>query len=234
MSASETHNLANLRMFREQSFSQLAAVIELAHRHGTPVNVSLSCCFGCPMEGEIDPAVVLGLVSRFAALAVQGVTLCDTTGMAYPSQVASLCRRVLDATPGLEVTGHFHNTRAMGLANVLAAVDAGVTRLDVSLGGIGGCPYAPGASGNVATEDVVHMLACEGHETGVDLDGVIVVSAELERLIGHPLTSQVFRSGPRLKLHSPPAGFDEIRARAMRMAEGGAIAVEAQLDGRIG
>ena len=234
MSTSETHNLANLRMFREQSFSQLAAVIELAHRHGTPVNVSLSCCFGCPMEGEIDPAVVLGLVSRFAALDVQGVTLCDTTGMAHPSQVAGLCSGVLDANPGLEVTGHFHNTRAMGLANVLAAVDAGVTRFDVSLGGIGGCPYAPGASGNVATEDVVHMLECEGHETGVDLDGVILAAAELERLVGHDLTSQVFRSGPRLKLHSPPAGFDEIRARATRMAEGAADAAREQGDTRIG
>ena len=122
----------------------------------------------------------------------------------------------------------------MGLANVIAAVETGIARFDMALGGIGGCPYAPGASGNVATEDVVHMLACEGHETGVDLDGVIVVSAELERLIGHPLTSQVFRSGPRLRLHSPPAGFDEIRARAMRMAEGGAIAAGAQRDGRIG
>jgi hydroxymethylglutaryl-CoA lyase len=122
----------------------------------------------------------------------------------------------------------------MGLANVLAAIDAGVTRFDASLGGIGGCPYAPGASGNVATEDVVHMLACEGHETGVDLNGLILAAAELERLVGHALTSQVVRSGPRLKLHSPPAGFDEIRARATKMAEGGAAAARKQGDTRIG
>jgi hydroxymethylglutaryl-CoA lyase len=147
--------------------------------------------------------------------------------MAYPSQVAALCRRVLQAHPHLDVTGHFHNTRAMGLANVLAAVDAGVTRFDMSLGGIGGCPYAPGASGNVSTEDVVHMLACEGHDTGIDLDGLIAAAAVLEQLLGHPLSSQVARAGPRLKRHVPPADFEEIRARAARLEDGAGRGVTA-------
>jgi hydroxymethylglutaryl-CoA lyase len=214
MSASETHNLSNLKMTREQSFTQLAAVIALAQQQRVPVNVSLSCCFGCPMEGDVDPAVVLGLVDRFAALRVQGVTLCDTTGMAYPTQVQRLCEAVVAAHPSLAVTAHFHNTRAMGLANTIAAIEAGVSRLDTSLGGIGGCPYAPGASGNVATEDVVHMLEWMGYDTGVNLGGVIEAAAILEQLTGHPLPAQVSTAGPRLRRHPPPPDIEETRSRA--------------------
>jgi hydroxymethylglutaryl-CoA lyase len=214
MSASETHNLSNLKMTREQSFTQLAAVIALAQQQGVPVNVSLSCCFGCPMEGEVDRAVVLSLIDRFAALRVQGVTLCDTTGMGYPTQVQGLCEAVVVAHPSLAVTAHFHNTRAMGLANTIAAIEAGVSRLDTSLGGIGGCPYAPGASGNVATEDVVHMLEWMGYDTGVNLGGVIEAAAILEKLTGHPLPAQVSTAGPRLRRHLPPPDFEETRARA--------------------
>lgn len=214
MSASETHNLCNLRMTREQSFAQLASVIGLAKQHHLPVNVSLSCCFGCPMEGDVDPAVVLELVDRFAALQVAGVTVCDTTGMAYPTQVQRLCSAVIARHPELALTAHFHDTRAMGLANTIAAVEAGVERLDMSLGGIGGCPYAPGASGNVATEDVVHMLECMGYRTGMNLPGLIEAAALLAGLVGHPLPAQVSRAGPRLKRHPPPADFAQIRSRA--------------------
>jgi hydroxymethylglutaryl-CoA lyase len=162
----ETHNLANLRMTREQSFRQLADVIALAQRERVPVNVSLSCAFGCPMEGDVAAGDALAWVDRFAALGVQGVSLCDTTGMAYPTQVQALCRAALQRQPRVSFTAHFHNTRAMGLVNTIAAIESGIRSLDMSLGGIGGCPYAPGASGNVATEDVVHMLECMGYETG--------------------------------------------------------------------
>ena len=155
MSCSETHNLSNLRMTREQSFRQLTDVVDLAKGANVPVNVSLSCAFGCPMEGDVDTEIVLDWVTRFARLGVRGVTLCDTTGMAYPTQVHSLCKSAIERNPGLEVTAHFHNTRAMGLVNTVAAIDAGIRSFDMSLGGIGGCPYAPGASGNAATEDVV-------------------------------------------------------------------------------
>ena len=205
MSVSETHNLSNLRMTREQSFAQLADVVALAKQAGVPLNVSLSCVFGCPMEGEVPVPSVLGWIERFAALGVQGVTLCDTTGMAYPTQVQAMCERLVAAWPGLDWTAHFHNTRGMGLANTVAAVEAGIRRLDMSLGGIGGCPYAPGATGNVATEDVVHMLQCMGYETGMDLDGLIAAAAELARLVAHELPSQVSRSGHRLTRHAPPA-----------------------------
>lgn len=215
MSASETHNLANLRMTRAQSLRQLAEVAGLAQGAKVRVNISLSCVFGCPMEGEVPLATVLELVGRFAAMGAAGVTLCDTTGMAYPTQVQRVCASVGKAYPELDVTGHFHNTRGMGLVNTLAAVQAGIARFDMSLGGIGGCPYAPGASGNVATEDVVHMLQWMGYDTGVDLPGLIAAAHELERLLGHALPAQVSRAGDRLTHHAAPPGFNDIRERAL-------------------
>lgn len=220
MSASETHNLANLRMTREQSFAQLAEVIALARQARVPVNVSLSCVFGCPMEGEVPLEGVLGWIERFAERGVAGITLCDTTGMAYPTQVQEVCAGALARFPSLDFTAHFHNTRAMGLVNTVAAVEAGVRRFDMSLGGIGGCPYAPGATGNVATEDVVHMLQCMGCETGMDLDGLIGAAAQLEDLVQHELPAQVSRAGHRLTRHAPPADFDEIVERAKARDQG--------------
>ncbi|WP_341886855.1 hydroxymethylglutaryl-CoA lyase [Variovorax sp. YR752] len=214
MSVSETHNLSNLRMTREQSFAQLTDVIALAKQATVPVNVSLSCVFGCPMEGDVPLATVQGWIDRFAALGVQGITLCDTTGMAHPTQVQAVCEAVRARHPALEWTAHFHNTRGMGLANTIAAVEVGIERLDMSLGGIGGCPYAPGATGNVATEDVVHMLQCMGYDTGMDLDGLIGAAAQLESLVQHALPSQVSRAGHRLTQHAPPADFNEIVERA--------------------
>ncbi len=215
MSASETHNLANLRMTREQSFRQLRDVIALAKSAGVPANVSLSCVFGCPMEGEVPFEGILGWMDRFAEAGAQGVTLCDTTGMAFPIQVQQLCEAAIKRYPTLDFTAHFHNTRAMGLVNTVAAVEAGIRRFDMSLGGIGGCPYAPGASGNVTTEDVVHMLQCMGYDTGLDLDGLIQAAHHLERLVGHELPAQVSRAGGRLTRHAPPADFEAIRERAL-------------------
>lgn len=215
MSASETHNLANLRMTREQSFRQLAETLALATAAGVPSNVSLSCAFGCPMEGEVAAETVMGWIARFADAGARGVTLCDTTGMAYPTQVAALCTEALQRFPALDFTAHFHNTRAMGLANAIAAVEAGIRRFDTSLGGIGGCPYAPGASGNVATEDVVHMLDCMGYDTGMDMPGLIAAAGTLERLVGHALSAQVSRAGVRLRRHAPPGDFAAIRERAL-------------------
>ena len=220
MSASETHNLANLRMTREQSFAQLSEVIALARQAKVPVNVSLSCVFGCPMEGEVPLAGVLEWIDRFDVLGVAGITMCDTTGMAYPTQVQQVCASALERFPSLDFTAHFHNTRAMGLVNTVAAVEAGVRRFDMSLGGIGGCPYAPGATGNVATEDVIHMLQCMGYDTGMDLDGLIGAAAQLEALVQHELPAQVSRAGHRLTRHAPPADFSEIVERAKARGEG--------------
>ena len=216
MSASESHNLSNLRMTREQSFAGLREVAALARTAGVAVNLSLSCSFGCPMEGDVPPQTVLDWCRRFAEdMGAHAVTLCDTTGMAYPAQVFELIRAWRASFPATELTLHFHNTRGLGLANVLAAVDAGADRFDASLGGIGGCPYAPGATGNVCSEEIVHALGLMGYETGVDLARLTAAAAGLPALIGHEIPSQIVKAGPRLALHLPPADFDVIRQRAL-------------------
>lgn len=209
MSVSESHNRANLRMTREQSFAQLRDVVSVVRDTNVAVNVSLSTAMGCPMEGDVSFAEVLHWMQRFADLGVHGMTLCDTTGMAYPSQVGNLCRHAVEAFPELPLTLHFHNTRGMALANALAAIEAGIHRFDSSLGGLGGCPYAPGATGNVCTEELVHMLELEGYETGVNLEAVIDAAAILPDLIGHDVPSQILKAGRRLDLHPMPATTDD-------------------------
>ncbi|WP_395061578.1 hydroxymethylglutaryl-CoA lyase [Paraburkholderia silvatlantica] len=204
MSVSETHNRSNLRMTREQSFAQLRDVTEAVRGTGVSINVSLSTAMGCPMEGDVPVEDVLGWMRRFAELGVQGVTLCDTTGMAHPAQVRALCESAVQAFGTLELTLHFHNTRGMALANTLAALDAGIVRFDASLGGLGGCPYAPGASGNVCTEELVHMLELDGYDTGVNLAAVLDAAALLPGLIGHDVPSQILKAGRRLDLHPVP------------------------------
>jgi hydroxymethylglutaryl-CoA lyase len=215
MSVSATHNLANLRMLQAQSFAALAQVIATAQAARVAVNVSLSCAFGCPMEGEVAPEAVLDWTQRFVDLGVQGITLCDTTGMAYPTQVRSLATAARARWPQVDFTLHFHNTRGMGLANVLAGLAAGVDRFDASLGGLGGCPYAPGASGNVCSEEIVHALACMGYDTGVDLAQLIAAAQRLPALLGHELPGQLVKAGQRLDLHPVPADFEAIRERAL-------------------
>ncbi|MDE2344259.1 MAG: hydroxymethylglutaryl-CoA lyase [Betaproteobacteria bacterium] len=195
MSVSESHNRANLRMSREESHVQLTDVIRLASETGTPVNVSLSTSFGCPFEGAVDPSAVLEWTGRFADLGVRGVSLCDTTGMADPGAVGRLCRDALERFPQLELTLHFHNTRGMGLANALAAVQAGIRQFDASLGGLGGCPYAPGATGNICTEELVHMLQLMGYDTGMNLPLLLEAAARVEALAGRQVPSQLLRAG---------------------------------------
>jgi hydroxymethylglutaryl-CoA lyase len=207
MSMSETHNLANLGLPREKSITALADVIRMAgiHPSRTPVNVSLSTAFGCPMEGPVSQEEVLRWADRFAALGVRGFTVCDTTGMAHPIQVAKMAEAMQQRFPMLQLTVHFHNTRGMGLANVLAAAQAGIVRFDGSLGGLGGCPYAPGASGNICSEDAIHMLECMGYDTGIDLDALIATAQKLPKLVGHATPGQMIRAGRITSLHPAPA-----------------------------
>ena len=215
MSASATHNLANLRMTQGQSFRTLAEVTSLALQTGVAVNVSLSCAFGCPMEGEVPPAAVADWVARFADLGVHGVTLCDTTGMADPGQVLALCGAMQTRFPAMPFTAHFHDTRSLGGANAFAALQTGITRFDASLGGIGGCPYAPGASGNVASEDLVHLLQCLGLDCGMQVEALTAARQTLQDLLGHGLPSAVGRAGPRWQRHPLPADFEQTRDRAL-------------------
>ena len=203
MSVSETHNLANLRMPREKSFAALADVI--GHVDGrTPINVSLSCAFGCPMEGDVAQDEVIRWAERFDGLGVRGLSICDTTGMAHPAQVSRMVEALQQRFNQLQLTLHFHNTRGMGLANVLAAVQAGIERFDGSLGGLGGCPYAPGASGNVSSEDAIHMLDAMGYDTGIDLPRLLALARQMPNIVGHEVPGQVAKAGRITELHAAP------------------------------
>jgi hydroxymethylglutaryl-CoA lyase len=213
ISASETHSLANTRMTRRQSREALRGIVDMV-RDEMAVNVSISTAFGCPMEGIVDPRAVLDIADEFVALGVNGITLCDTTGMAHPSQVHALCDSLTARWPDTELTLHFHDTRGMGLANVLAGLAAGVNHFDASLGGLGGCPFAPGASGNICTEDLVHMLQSMGYNTGVNLDELLACAQHLPDLVGHDVPGQVLKAGHWDRRHPVPADFDETRARA--------------------
>ncbi len=211
ISTSETHNLANLRMPREKSFAGLRDVIAMAAGR-VPVNVSLSACFGCPMEGDVPADEVLRWAGRFADLGVRGLTICDTTGMAHPAQVSRMARLLRDRFSGLQLTLHFHNTRGMGLANVLASVQEGIDRFDGSLGGLGGCPYAPGATGNICSEDAIHMLHAMGFETGIDLPRLLAVARRLPEVVGHDVPGQVAKAGLITDLHPAPSYVAELRS----------------------
>jgi len=203
MSTSETHNRSNLRMGREESFSALREVIEFINGR-IPINVSLSTAFGCPMEGDVPQDVVIDYVSRFDNLGVRGVTICDTTGMAQPVQVTKMIDALHKQFKHLQLTMHFHNTRGMGLANILASVQSGITRFDGSLGGLGGCPYAPGASGNVCSEDAIHMVDAMGYDTGIDVDALLAIAKRLPQIVGHDVPGQVAKAGRIHDLHPEP------------------------------
>jgi hydroxymethylglutaryl-CoA lyase len=205
VSASETHNRANVRRSVAQSFDGFREVFDVLRGSRTRAVGAVATAFGCPFEGVLPDAQIVDCVARYADLGVAGVTFGDTTGMADPSRVEQLVGAVRNRWPDLPLTLHFHNTRGMGLANVLAGLAAGVVRFEGCLGGLGGCPFAPGATGNVCTEDVVHMLQCMGYDTGVDLDLLLAASRRLGEIVGHDLPGQVVKAGKITDLHRPPA-----------------------------
>lgn len=205
LSASQTHNQANMRMSCEQSLASFAEVVQLAKGQAVSLNGTVATTFGCPFEGRIDEGWVFELVQRYLALGMTGITLADTTGMANPRQVARIVRQVLELIPASALTLHFHNTRGLGLSNVLAAYEAGARRFDAALGGLGGCPFAPGASGNICTEDLVNLCMEIGVETGIDLEQLIALSRTLPALLGHDTPGQVAKAGRNCDLHPPPA-----------------------------
>jgi len=195
MSVSETHNQSNLRMTRANSAKALGNVIRIAHDAKVAVNVSLSTSFGCPMSGMTPISELMHWIDHFVNEGVRGISICDTTGMANPQHVKEVCEQAQSKYPAMEWTLHFHNTRGMGLANALAAVEVGINRFDSSLGGLGGCPYAPGATGNVCTEELVHMFDLMGYNTNINLDLLLECSAQLRDLVGRALPSQLLLAG---------------------------------------
>lgn len=204
LSASQTHNRANMRMSCEQSLASFAEAVQLAKGQAVSLNGTVATTFGCPFEGRIDEGWVFELVQRYLALGMTGITLADTTGMANPRQVARIVRQVLELIPASALTLHFHNTRGLGLCNVLAAYEAGARRFDAALGGLGGCPFAPGASGNICTEDLVNLCVETGVETGIDLERLIALSRTLPALLGHDTPGQLAKAGRNCDLHPPP------------------------------
>ena len=204
MSASQSHNLANLRMRCEVSLAAFGEIVSFAADHPVRLNGSIATTFGCPFEGAVDEDRVLRIVDAYRELGIQGITLADTTGMANPRQVERLVKRVLQHVPAGDLTLHFHNTRGLGLCNVLAAYEAGARRFDAALGGLGGCPFAPGASGNICTEDLVNLCAEVGIPTGIDLPHLLQMSRRLPALLGHELPGQVAKAGRNCDLHAAP------------------------------
>lgn len=200
LSASETHNMRNVRRSVEDSFANVAQVASAAATAGVEAQGIVATSFGCPFEGDVDPGAVAALAHRLLDAGCTSVAFGDTTGMATPARITAVLDALGDDVPVDRVTLHLHNTRGTGLANVLCGLDAGVTRFDSSVGGLGGCPYAPGATGNIVTEDLVHMLEDSGVRTGVDLGLLIDAAALAQEIVGRELPSQVLRAGPRDRL----------------------------------
>ena len=195
VSASESHNLANVNMTVAESIVKLRAVMQVAERARVAVGCGISTSFGCPFEGEVELARLAGVVERLVDLGARAIGLADTTGMANPRQVIRTFEHVMAKFPGIEWTLHTHDTRALAIPNILAALECGVTHLDASLGGLGGCPFAPGASGNVCSEDLVHGLHAMGIATGIDLDRLIAASRRVQEIVGRTLPGQIVKAG---------------------------------------
>jgi hydroxymethylglutaryl-CoA lyase len=201
LSASESHNRKNLNRPIDRSLADVAEVTMIAEAARIPVHAAISVCFGCPFEGEVPLARVLRIAEDLAMLGIRHLSLADTTGMATPPLVRERIAAVRAALPGVALALHVHNTRGLGLCNVMAALELGLDRFESSIGGLGGCPFAPGATGNVVTEDLVYLLEECGVATGVDLERLILAALAMERAVGHPLPGQVMKAGPRLRRH---------------------------------
>jgi hydroxymethylglutaryl-CoA lyase len=206
VSASESHNLANVNMTIAESIQKLAAVMRVAERAKVPVGCGISTSFGCPFEGDVPLPHLESVVRRLVDIGARAVGLADTTGMANPRQVGRVFDVLIDRFPGIEWTLHTHDTRAMAIPNILAAMECGVTHFDSSIGGLGGCPFAPGASGNVCSEDLVHCLGAMGVETGIDLDKLIAASRRVQAIVGRPLPGQIVKAGTARRRYPLPDG----------------------------
>ena len=215
VSASESHNLANVNMTIAESIEKLRAVMRVAERARVPVSCGVSTSFGCPFEGPVPLARLEDVVRRLVDAGARAIGLADTTGMANPRQVQRTLEHLMPPLAGLEWTLHTHDTRAMAIPNILAAMACGVTHFDASIGGLGGCPFAPGASGNVCTEDLVHCLHAMGVGTGIDLDRLTATSRRVQEILGRPLPGQIAKAGPWDRRYPVP---DSVAARLGKTA----------------
>jgi len=201
MSASESHNRKNVNRSRDESLAGFVDICRMAESSGTAVHGAIATAFGCPFEGDVPVEAVVDIASRYREMGIRTISLGDTTGMATPPLVQERCRALRAAISDIEIALHFHNTRGVGLVCVYTGLLEGVTRFESSVGGLGGCPFAPKATGNISTEDLVYMLGECGVETGVDLGRLIAAAQRIEHAVGHTLPGQLMKAGPRLDLH---------------------------------
>lgn len=195
VSASVAHNLANLNCTPAESVARFAACVERAKEAGIGISGSISMAFGSPWDKEIPVSTVKEIVEAYMGVGITEISLSDASGMAFPSQVYDMGTEMKKSYPEVSWWMHFHNTRGLGMSNILAAMEAGFDQFDSSFAGVGGCPFVPGAAGNVATEDVVHMLDEMKVDTGIDLDKVMAISRDVVKMVGHETDSYLLRAG---------------------------------------
>jgi len=202
VSASESHCQANLNKPIDRALADFAEFAPIAERFGIPVRGAIAVAFGCPFEGDVPVESLLRIVDAYRARGVRHVTLGDTTGMATPPVVERAVDAIRGRFPDVAIALHFHNTRGIGLANAMVGLSMGIREFESSIGGLGGCPFAPGATGNICTEDLVYLLHECGYHTGIDLDRLAELARRVESLLGRPLPGQVMRAGTRARLVS--------------------------------
>jgi hydroxymethylglutaryl-CoA lyase len=203
-SASNSHNMSNFNRSSIETVQSFKETVSFSRDKGMYVSGAISTSFGCPFEGKIDIETIEKIVDEYIALDIKEISLSDTTGMAHPKQVKEICGHFVNKYPDIIFHAHFHNTRDMGMANVTAAIEAGIRNFDSSFGGLGGCPYAPGASGNLCTEDLVHMLHEMDYETGIDLDKAIEIARKVQEIFEKKLDSYMLKAGKSSDLIKKP------------------------------
>ncbi len=202
LSASESHNKKNVNRTVKESLKGFKEIADIAGKNNIPVQGDIATAFGCPFEGNVSSKKLVDISKEYKLMGFKGVTLGDTTGMATPPVVTNAINAIRDNVPDFEITLHFHNTRGVGLANVMTGLNQGISDYESCFGGMGGCPFAPNATGNICSEDLIYLLHEMGIETGIDLDQLINIAKKVESLVGHKLPGQVMRAGPRLLSYS--------------------------------
>mgnify|MGYP001259737011 CR=1 FL=1 len=202
LSASESHNKKNVNRTVKESLQGFKEIADIAGKNNIPVQGDIATAFGCPFEGNVSSKKLVDISKEYKLMGFKGVTLGDTTGMATPPVVTNAINAIRDNVPDFEITLHFHNTRGVGLANVMTGLNQGISDYESCFGGMGGCPFAPNATGNICSEDLIYLLHEMGIETGIDLDQLINIAKKVESLVGHKLPGQVMRAGPRLLSYS--------------------------------
>lgn len=209
-SVTDSHSLANANKKVNESLKEHEKVIKIAKENHITVQGGMATALGCPFEGKVPFEKILYTAEAYYSMGIRHMGVADTIGVADPKLVYITMKKLLNQFPDVEFSLHLHNTRGMAIANILAGIDAGVRYFDTSIGGLGGCPYAPGATGNLSTEDLVHMLDLMNIPCGVDLKQLLSISKNVEKLVGHTLESAIFRAGPSHQTHAAPTTQEKI------------------------